>query len=153
VPSDLSFRIRDSRAGDRDRLRDIMVAAKAHWGYEIAWVDRWAETGFIVPATPDSEVLVAEVDQTVVGWSQLVPRDDVGWLEDLWIDPSRIGTGVGGALFGRSAARARALNLKRLEWEAEPRAVGFYRRMGGRYVRSSGTIELGRVLPIMALDL
>jgi GNAT superfamily N-acetyltransferase len=146
--------IRNYRARERDRLREIMIAAKAHWGYDIAWVRSWVESGaFSVPAASDSEVLVADIEGRVAGWAQLVPRDDVGWLEDLWVDPTSMGMGIGRALFARSVVHARELGLRRLEWEAEPRSVGFYTRMGGRYLRDSATVEWGRVLPIMCLDL
>jgi hypothetical protein len=40
-----------------------------------------------------------------------------------------------------------------MEWEAEPNAVGFYERMGGRHVRDSEPNEWGRVLEVMAVDL
>jgi GNAT superfamily N-acetyltransferase len=131
-----------------------MIAAKAHWGYDLRSVREWVDDGaFLVPATADSEILVAEVDAGVAGWAQLVPRGIVGWLEDLWIDPPRIGRGIGRELFEHTVTRARTLGLQQLEWEAEPRAVGFYRRMGGRYLRDSDTVEWGRVLPIMGLHL
>jgi hypothetical protein len=41
-----------------------------------------------------------------------------------------------------------------MEWEAEPLAVGFYERMGGRYLRESELSVLwGRTLPIMGVAL
>ena len=39
-----------------------------------------------------------------------------------------------------------------MEWEAEPKALGFYEKMGGRYVRDA-TSEWGRVLSVMGVDL
>jgi hypothetical protein len=60
---------------------------------------------------------------------------------------------VGTTLFEASADRARQLGAKHLEWEAEPNAVGFYEKMGGRYLRDSEPTELGRVIPVMALEL
>ena len=74
-------------------------------------------------------------------------------LDDLWIEPAWIGRGVGSQLFRACAARARELGAKRLEWEAEPNAAGFYERMGGRYVRDSDPTAFGRVIPVMELDL
>jgi hypothetical protein len=34
-----------------------------------------------------------------------------------------------------------------------PSAVGFYEKMGGRYLRDSAPSEWGRVLPVMGVDL
>ena len=49
--------------------------------------------------------------------------------------------------------QARQLGATRLEWEAEPNAVGFYEGMGGRYLRESAPTELGRTVPVMGLEL
>jgi GNAT superfamily N-acetyltransferase len=77
----------------------------------------------------------------------------VYWLEDLWVEPQWIGKGLGALLFRHAAARARERGCMRLEWEAEPYAVGFYERMGARYVRDSEATSWGRILPVMGLDL
>jgi GNAT superfamily N-acetyltransferase len=74
-------------------------------------------------------------------------------LDDLWLEPASIGRGLGSKLFEACAERARQLGARRLEWEAEPNAVGFYERMGGRYLRDSEPTEFGRVIPVMGMDL
>ena len=51
------------------------------------------------------------------------------------------------------AEEARERGARRLEWEAEPNATGFYERMGGTYVRDSEVTEWGRVLEVLGLDL
>lgn len=64
-----------------------------------------------------------------------------------------IGRGVGRLLFEHVALRARELGARRLEWEAEPHAQGFYEHMGASYVRDSEVTEWGRVLDILGVDL
>ena len=76
----------------------------------------------------------------------------MGWLEDLWIDPDWIAKGIGAALFRHTAAHAQELGARRLEWEAEPNAIGFYERMGAVYVRDSVS-EWGRTLSVMGVEL
>ncbi len=49
----------------------------------------------------------------------------------------------------RAGAAARRHTL---EWEAELNAVGFYERMGGRYLREQ-IGDWGRPLPVMGIDL
>jgi hypothetical protein len=56
-------------------------------------------------------------------------------------------------LFEHVVTCARELGARRLEWEAEPNARGFYERMGGAYVRDSETTEWGRVLEVFGLAL
>jgi hypothetical protein len=41
---------------------------------------------------------------------------------------------------------------RRVEWESDVDAVGFYERMGARHVRDSAVTGLGRILPVMARD-
>jgi GNAT superfamily N-acetyltransferase len=72
-------------------------------------------------------------------------------LDDLWVEPGAMGGGIGTGLFRFAAERARELGARTMEWEAEPNAIGFYERMGGRYVRDSEPSEFGRILPVMAI--
>jgi GNAT superfamily N-acetyltransferase len=141
--------IRPFRAGEEERLRALAAASKAHWGYDRGRVDEWA-------ATLDyagKEVYVAEGEGSVAGYATLAREGDTAILDELWIDPPWIGRGVGSLLFRFVAARAAEAGAARLEWEAEPNAIGFYERMGGRYLRDSPPSQWGRILPIMGIEL
>jgi len=146
--------IRPCRPQEGDRLREIAIAAKAHWGYDEDWVRGWAAQGdFSQEALAARPVLVADLGGRAIGFATLIAQGDVCVLDDLWIDPDWIGRGVGTRLFEACAERARDLGARRLEWEAEPNAVGFYQRMGGRYLRESAPTEIGRTIPVMGLEL
>jgi len=94
-------------------------------------VQDWATAGDFEPESLGRRlVYVAETQGEPIGWAALVPRGEVGWLEDLWIEPDWIGRGIGRLLFEHVAER-----------EAEPNARGFYERMGGAYVRDSEVTE------------
>ena len=148
------MRIREGTEGDFERLRAIAVEAKAHWGYDRALVEEWAHDGDFEPESLRRRLLyVAEEDGRPVGWAALIPRGEVGWLEDLWVDPAWIGRGLGRALFEHVAAAARERGARRLEWEAEPNAHGFYERMGAAYLRDSEETEWGRVLEVVGVEL
>ena len=135
-------------------MREIAIDAKAHWGYDRTLVEEWARAGDFEPESLRSRLLyVAEADGRPVGWAALIPRGEVGWLEDLWVEPAWIGKGLGRQLFERVAEEARERGARRLEWEAEPNATGFYERMGGVYVRDSEVTEWGRVLQVLGVDL
>jgi GNAT superfamily N-acetyltransferase len=146
--------IRPARPDEGERLREIAIDAKAYWGYDEEWVRSWARQGdFSAKALATHPFLVADADGRAVAFAKLVPRRDVAWLDDLWVEPAWIGRGIGTRLFEAAAAEARDLGAKRMEWEAELNAVGFYEKVGGRYVRDSEETELGRVLPVMGLNL
>jgi GNAT superfamily N-acetyltransferase len=148
------LKIRAARPDEGPRLKEIAVAAKSFWGYERQSVQRWADDGDFSPAgLARLAAFVAEEGGHAVGWAALLRKSDGWWLEDLWVEPAWMGKGVGSRLFRHAAAHARSAGAKRLHWEAEPHAVEFYERMGGRYVRDSKPTVWGRIVPIMELDL
>ena len=146
--------IRRAHPSEGERLREIAVAAKGHWGYEQERVTRWAAGLDLSPSRlRESEVWVVEADTHAVAWAAFAQRDDVVWLDDLWVDPAWIGRGAGSRLFRHVLERAGQLGAARVEWEAEPNAVGFYERMGGQHLRDSEPSEWGRVLPLLGIEL
>jgi GNAT superfamily N-acetyltransferase len=152
VPHDLI--IRPARPDEGELLREIAIEAKAHWGYDKDWVRSWAAQGdFSAEALTSKPVLVAETEGRAVAFAMVIPKGDVAWLDDLWVEPDWIGRGVGTKLFEAATDSARELGAKQMEWEAELNAVGFYEKVGGTYVRDSEVTELGRILPIMGLEL
>jgi GNAT superfamily N-acetyltransferase len=140
--------IRPVRAGEEEQLRAVARAAKAHWGYDAGQVSVWA-------ASLDyrGDVHVAELNGSPAGYATLVTDGPIALLDELWVGPEWMGKGIGSRLFRFVAARAVALGAERLEWEADPHAVGFYERMGGRFLRDSEPSEWGRILPVMGVDL
>ena len=145
--------IRSGRLDEGARLKEIAIAAKAVWGYERERVLEWADRGDFSPERlSDLVVFVAETRSSSVAWSSLILRHDVGWLEDLWVLPDCMGKGVGRALFEHTAAHARELGASRLEWEAEPNALGFYEKMGAQHIRETVS-DWGRKLSVMGVEL
>jgi GNAT superfamily N-acetyltransferase len=146
-----SVRIRKALAGDDERLREIAAAAKAYWGYDPELVASWARS--ISFSAPLQETYVAEAENDPVAWAAVEPKEDVIWLADMWVEPAWIGKGVGTLLFRHCAVRARELGGTSMEWEAEPNSVGFYEKVGARYLRDGEPGEWGRVLPVMGVAL
>jgi GNAT superfamily N-acetyltransferase len=142
--------VRAAEAADHERLRELTFESKAHWGYDREFVRRWAD-GLGFP--DDCERWVAEAGGELVAWAALTPpADGIAVLDHLWVDPRCFGRGIGKRLFLLAADRARELGAERLEWGAEPNAVGFYEKVGGCFLRDHIS-EWGRVTPWMGLDL
>jgi GNAT superfamily N-acetyltransferase len=147
-------RIRPGRPEDGPRLREIAIAAKSHWGYDLDQVRGWGAGITVVPEDGGKQILVAEDSAgAIAGWASVEQRPEAWWLDDLWVDPDRMGAGVGALLFREAARMARSTGAARMEWEAEPNAMGFYEKMGGRLFRDSEPTEWGRVIPVMSIDL
>jgi GNAT superfamily N-acetyltransferase len=75
-------------------------------------------------------------------------------LEDLFVEPDHIGSGVGRALWEHAIDAARALGFARITLEADPGAEPFYLAMGGRRCGSvpSGSIP-DRRLPLLEFSI
>ena len=146
--------IRPAHPGEGERLREITAAAKGFWGYDGERVRAWAASLDLRPERlAGAHAFVAEVDGVAVGWAEILPPDDaVCALEHLWVEPARMRRGAGSQLFRHAAERAAGLGATAMEWEAEPNALGFYERMGGRAVRTT-TSEWGRELTVMGVSL
>jgi GNAT superfamily N-acetyltransferase len=146
--------VRPPRPREGEQLRAIAIASKSHWGYDLHRVQQWAALGdFSDEGLRKKEFYVAEAAGGAVGWAALIPRGEVCWLDDLWIEPAWMGRGVGKLLFQWAATRGRELGAVCMEWEAEPYAIGFYETMGGRYLRDSEPGIWGRVNAVMGVDL
>ena len=145
--------IRLADPDDGERLREIARSAKGHWGYEPAKVRAWADTLDFSPECLRARlVLVAESEGAPVAWASAVDGE-IWWLDDLWVEPSGMDRGIGARLFERIAEHARAAGASRLEWEAERNALGFYEKMGGRYLRDAASSSWGPANTVMALEL
>jgi GNAT superfamily N-acetyltransferase len=137
-----------------ERLREIAMAAKGHWGYDADRVREWAAVGAFSPTgLRKKNVYVGSIEGKAVGWAATIGRGDVWWLDDLWIEPEWMGKGIGRRLFRHAAEHGRRAGAIRMEWEAEPNAAGFYENMGGRYLRNSEPGVWGRVVAVVGVDL
>jgi len=146
--------IRPARDDEGERLREIARASKGYWGYDPERIREWTESLDLSPTgLREKEFFVADVAGRPVAWGALAHRGEVCWLDDLWTEPAWIGQGLGTKLFQHAVTRGRELGATRMEWEAEPHSVGFYEKMGGRYLRDSDPGVWGRVNPVMGIAL
>jgi ribosomal protein S18 acetylase RimI-like enzyme len=87
-----------------------------------------------------------------VGFSVVaVVEDGACELEDLFVEPALMRLGIGRLLVEDVAARASAEGAKRLMVIANPRALGFYERLGFRITGQASTRFAPA--PRMTLDL
>ena len=138
--------IRPGQAHDAGRNLEIWRAAVA------------ATHDFLTPADLVSiDVLVADWLAEARPWAWVDPADSpVGFMaltdshvDALFVDPARHGAGVGRALIGHARALHGSLTVD--VNEQNPRAVGFYERLGFERTGRSPTDGQGRPYPLLHL--
>lgn len=140
---------------DAVELKAVAVASKSHWGYPPDWMARWANWITVSPEFLEKYEVYKLVDAgEILGWCALLfyTNHAHAHLEDLWVRPDRIGTGLGRVLFEFAVNRARAGGATRFDLDADPNAVGFYEHMG-MIITGQRKAEMDRTIPTMALDL
>jgi len=118
--------IRPATPDEAASISALAMRPKAAWGYSPAFMD----------------ACCAELT-----WSA---QD----LETLFVEPARIGTGVGRALIEHVKSEALARGAQVLLIQGDPHAAQFYRGAGAEHVgaRPSESVP-GRSLPLFAIEL
>ncbi|MBI1384940.1 MAG: GNAT family N-acetyltransferase [Rhizobiales bacterium] len=132
------------------------MASKASHGYDAAFMEACR-----VELTVDARVLassdtwVAEVGGVgegamIAGFAGFEIVHGRANVTAMFVDPAASGRGIGRALWTRLEEQVAARGLEVIDVEADPNAVGFYRRMGCVQVgmTPSGSIP-GRMLPLL----
>lgn len=152
----MDFQIRRATPDEAATLTEIAHAAKRHWGYPEAWIERW-KTDLTIDADfiANHETFVAPANDQVLGCCALVMSDRLAEIEHLWIRPEHMGSGVGRRLFEHARNRAKELGAKVIELSADPYAEGFYEHMGAVRIGEVCADMDGqsRVLPRMRIEL
>jgi GNAT superfamily N-acetyltransferase len=142
-------RIRRARPSEADALSALAARSKAHWGYDPGFLDRVRDAMTLHAEDVElHEVWVLEsASGAPIGYHRVIPGDPAE-LEDLWVEPSAIGSGGGRRLFEHAVEIARTGGASALEIDADPNAVGFYERMGAvRIGETASKLIPGRMLP------
>jgi GNAT superfamily N-acetyltransferase len=146
--------LRRARPDEASMLSDLALAAKGFWGYEQAFIESCrAELTFSPGDVERRHFVVADLRGLVVGFYSVDGEPPVGELDNMWVTPREIGTGLGRVLWQDAMAAAAAAGFEYLEIGAEPNAEGFYRKMGAEPIGEtpSGSVP-GRMLPLMRVS-
>jgi GNAT superfamily N-acetyltransferase len=150
--------IRQALPAESAVLTDITFRSKGHWGYPPALMEEWRVILSVPPEwIQDNPTYVMEAKGRICGYYFLShPEGDQIMLENLFVDPDFMGSGIGRALLEHALALAASLGYRTLIFESDPHAVDFYLKMGAiRFGEYPAPIpgEPDRVLPKMRIDL
>jgi GNAT superfamily N-acetyltransferase len=150
-----ALHVRPGRRDEARLLSDLALRSKGHWGYDQAFLDACRAELTLTPQDVEVQrVTVAERDGHLVGFYALAGEPPEGTLEDLFVEPEHIGTGVGRLLWEHAIEVARTLGFERVTLEADPGAEPFYLALGARRCGSvpSGSIP-GRLIPLLEFSI
>jgi GNAT superfamily N-acetyltransferase len=131
------------------RISELTFASKAHWGYDEAFMERARQDLAVTREYLEAnECWVADSDGEVVGWFSLVDMPGSLRLDNFFLLPGHIGSGLGRRMWEQALTRAAERGADRLMLESDPNAAGFYERMGARHTGSVTAPSTGRELPV-----
>ncbi|MGE0723021.1 MAG: GNAT family N-acetyltransferase [Alphaproteobacteria bacterium] len=143
--------LRRARPGDLAAMTDVVRRSKAHWGYDAAFLRHFHRSLAISRSDlAGGRYVVVERAGRLVGLGGRRGRV----IDNLFVVPEAIGTGLGRRLLAWLLDDARRAGLAIVLVDSDPFAVGFYRRMGGRpvgWTRSPWPGDPERRLPRLRL--
>jgi GNAT superfamily N-acetyltransferase len=124
--------IRSGRVDERHALEELQRRASLEYSeYRQKLLDNPDIIELPRAHLADGQVRVAEADGRVLGFSVVLPRGaGMFQLDGLFVEPGQWGRGIGKALVGAECKRLAAQGGGRLEVVANPRAEGFYEKLG-----------------------
>ncbi|GAA5174348.1 GNAT family N-acetyltransferase [Niveibacterium umoris] len=125
------FNIRAATSRDAVAVADVLLSSRRQLmpqiplAHDEASVRKWVALHLI----PCGHVIVAERKQRIVGFCALAERGGYGWIDQLYVRPDAIDTGVGSALLGYAICNL-PFPVRLWCFRDNPRACGFYERRG-----------------------
>ena len=151
----MSYSIRRARPSEAEELTQLARGAKASWGDPAEWLDAWREELTITAEyVLQNRVVVADTGDGLAGVAALERVRGEAVLEHVWVAVSHQRQGIGEALVRHVLALASGAGDRTVRVTSDPRAVGFYERLGGRLAGSVPAPMPGmpeRVLPVLEL--
>jgi GNAT superfamily N-acetyltransferase len=148
------FVIRPAHSGEAAILTELCIRAKAHWGYDSAFMtaatrllrirDDQIGAGSVLAALRDPASIPC-------GVAAIVPLRRPRWFElsHLFVAPERFGLGIGRALFAAAVARAADRGATHVSILSDPHAAAFYEKLGARRCGEAPSgVDRTRLLPL-----
>ncbi|MCL2235653.1 MAG: GNAT family N-acetyltransferase [Defluviitaleaceae bacterium] len=149
------IKLRQAKPREATTLTGLAFKAKAHWGYPKDWLDLWVDDLTITQEyIKNNMVTVADADGEVVGFVSIAKYDGDFFLDNLFVDPSYMGKGVGKKLLSHALDYCKQTGITRLTLYSDPNAKGFYESNGGVYLGEHPSAAIpNRTLPIFTYNL
>jgi GNAT superfamily N-acetyltransferase len=130
-------RFRRASDADVDDVRALITRSMGHWPRDAAYLTKAVELMSLDAGDLErDEAWILEDEAGAIGFYRLSLAENSAEIEELHLEPDRIGHGFGRTLFEHAVSRARERGVTRLEWSCDESALGFYLAMGGQVTGS-----------------
>ncbi|HEY0395320.1 MAG TPA: GNAT family N-acetyltransferase [Candidatus Elarobacter sp.] len=148
------LRIRRARGDDAPALTTLAIASKQHWGYDADFMALVRPA--LAPSPDDIEnnpvfIIESSAGEPAAFYGFKNRGGDV-FLEDMWVHPARIGTGLGRILWNHALATAQSERYHSFLIESDPNAEPFYLHCGAQRAGEMVSPATGRVVPLLRVD-
>ena len=153
-----SLTIRQALPDEASFLSGLALRSKAHWGYSQDFLNSCRSELTVKPSEIDSDSfdhVVAVENGSIVGFYALESVSKTTYeLSALFVEPNRIGCGIGSTLIEHAIYYLGEKGAKELLIQSDPHVSDFYASVGARHIgtRKSGSIP-GRFLPMYQIDI
>ena len=147
------MKIQKATPNDAAILTNITKKSKAYWGYSNEQIENWsAQLTITKEYLKNNQVYKLEVNNLIVGYySYIILEENIVQLDNLFILPNCIGTGLGTFLMNDFLGKIKTLKVKKVLLESEPNAEKFYNKFGFKTIEQIKTSIKDRFLPLMEL--
>ncbi len=157
--------IRPAKIKEADILTSLSFQSKGHWGYPDHFFEIWKnELTISEDYIRHNRVFVFEDNGFIRGYYSIVHLDndlDVSgiiipkghWLEHMFISPDFIGKGIGTKFFDHLKMICKKNRITRINILSDPKAKGFYKKMGCRYVKEYPSTIPNRTTPLLIWEI
>jgi GrpB-like predicted nucleotidyltransferase (UPF0157 family)/GNAT superfamily N-acetyltransferase len=147
--------IRRAVPGECAALSDLALRSKAHWGYDANFLVACRAELTVEPTDVQRlRVTVAEKAGEIVGFYAVGGGAPEGELSFFFVEPAKIGMGIGRLLWQDCLATVARIGLSRIRIESDPFAEGFYTAMGATRVGNVLSESIpDRRLPLLSFDM
>jgi len=138
-------------AEDYDKLTDICVKSKQHWGYPDYLIDLWKDELTITPRyIRNHDILKIQNEKNeILGFGAIENLNGNGICEisHLWVHPEYMNKNIGKLLLEQLERKAG--QQKTIKVVSDPNAMAFYQKFGYQKVGEVKSKPDGRKLPLL----
>lgn len=149
------MKIESAQKDDHIILSDITYKAKAFWGYEKAQLEKWQEDLTISPEyITANDTYKLRLQEKIIGYYSVIKVEkETLKLDNIFVLPEYIGKGYGKILMRDCISKAKSEGFKKIILDAEPKAEGFYKKIGFETINQLQSSIAERFLPQMKLSI